>query len=269
MDELEKKFSPNDKQQYQKILDFMKEAGKRLIKVSGQVVDIGVTKQFLTAEDLRIERGLGEIIKSFGDDHVLFAEEENDIIKEADDFWVVDPISGTESFIKGEGRYTIAVSHVHRGVGQFAAVYYPTTDKFYTAYLGQGARLNGRLIKVKKSDTSKPQVILRISKTWPDQGVIDKMRDLLAGYELVSYGSSDSMAISYCDVAEGSNDGIISLNKDCFPQFACGLIIREAGGEFTNLAGSSNLKPTDRVFIGGTKEIYPQLFSLAQKAFDK
>jgi myo-inositol-1(or 4)-monophosphatase len=269
MGELKTILNPDDQAQYQKILDFMKEAGKRLVKVSGKIADIGVTKQFLTAEDLRIERGLGEIIKSFGDDHVLFAEEENDVIKEADDFWVVDPISGTESFIKGEGRYTIAVSHIHRGVGQFAAVYYPTADKFYTAYLGQGARLNGRLIKVKKSDTSKPQVILRVSKTWKDQDVVDKLRDLLVKYELVSYGGSDSMAISYCDVAEGFNNGIISFNKDCFPQFACGLIIREAGGEFTNLAGSSNLKPTDRVFIGGAKEIHPQLFSLVKEALDK
>jgi len=70
---------------YQKIIDFVVESGKRLITRTGNIADIGVTKQFLTEEDIKIERGLKEIIKDFGDKHILFAEEENDTAQNSDD----------------------------------------------------------------------------------------------------------------------------------------------------------------------------------------
>jgi myo-inositol-1(or 4)-monophosphatase len=253
--------------QYQKIVDFVLESGKRLVELSGKIADIGVTKQYLTEEDLRIERGLGNIIKGFGDDHILFAEEENDSIKEADDYWVVDPISGTESFVKGEGRYTIVVSHSHKGIAQFAAVYNPSIDELYTAVINQGAKLNSELISVEKESLAKPKIILRGSRYWKDQDVVEKIKTALSGYEVIQYNYSNSMAISYCDVASGKYSGVISLTRDCFPEYAGALIIKEAGGRFTNLEGSSNLNPTDRVFIGGSEEIYKRLFSLVKQCF--
>ncbi|MBK7696416.1 MAG: hypothetical protein IPI30_19525 [Saprospiraceae bacterium] len=43
---------------YQEIIDFMLISGKRIRTLSGNILDIGIKKQYLTTEDLNIERGL-------------------------------------------------------------------------------------------------------------------------------------------------------------------------------------------------------------------
>ncbi|MFA6255288.1 MAG: inositol monophosphatase [Patescibacteria group bacterium] len=250
---------------YQKILDFMVGAGKDLIKKSGNIKDIGVTKRFLTEEDLKIERGINAILKTFGNQHAIFAEEENDLVKEADDLWVVDPISGTESFINGTDLYTIVVSHVHNGIAQFAAVYYPAKDELFTAYLGQGAKVNGQLIRIKNDNSEVIKVELRISKHWKDKAQEDKVMQLLFPYKVSQYNHSKSMALSYCELASGRYDGVISMTRDCFPEFAGALIIREAGGKFTNIDGESNFNLADRIFVGGNEKIYQELLPLVKQ----
>jgi len=92
---------------YQKVIDFMLVSGKRLVMRAGKIADIGIIKKDLTEEDLAIERGLKEIITSFGSDHALFAEEENDVFQESKNVWAVDPISSTSSFIKGLPHYAL------------------------------------------------------------------------------------------------------------------------------------------------------------------
>jgi len=254
------------KTDYQKIIDFMVESGKRLVTKSGRIADIGVTKQFLTEEDIRIERGLKEIIESFGDKHILFAEEENDFVSETDDLWVVDPISGTESFIKGTELYTIAVAHTHQGILQFAAVYHPAKDDLYTAYLGGGAYLNGQPIRV-NDQPEDVKIELRISWRSRAAGWQDKIKPLLSPYEIFQYDYARSIALSYCDLASGKTDGLISNTKDCFPEFAGNLIVREAGGQFTNLAGNPNMNPADRIFVGAkNKKLHEELLRLTREA---
>ena len=70
--------------------------------------------------------------------------------------------------------------------------------------------------------------------------------------------------VNYCAVASGRADGIIAFTKDAFPEFAGSLIIKEAGGKFTNIEGSNNIAPTDRIFIGGNMESYKELFGLVR-----
>ena len=81
---------------YKQLLDFIKSSGERLKKRTGKIADIGITKTDLTEEDIAIERGFKNIISSFGNDHILYAEEENDVFNQFENVWVVDPISGTQ-----------------------------------------------------------------------------------------------------------------------------------------------------------------------------
>ena len=71
-----------------------------------------------------------------------------------------------------------------------------------------------------------------------------------------------SYAFDYCLVARGLIDGVISLTKDSFPEFAGSLIVKEAGGIFTNKKGNQALEETDRVFVLGNKDIYLELFNI-------
>lgn len=246
---------------YQKILDYILISGKRLAERTGNIADIGITKKYLTEEDLVIERGLREIAQSFGADHVLYAEEENEVFHNSKNLWVVDPISGTQGFIEGRPNgYSIVVSHLVDHKTVFAAVYNPTADELFTAYQGKGAFLNNKPIKV---SSGQHRVILRPSTSWDRPEVFEKLTNLLKDHEIES--NWNSIALQYCQVACGRADGIITATKDAFPEFAGGFIIQAAGGRFTNISGSDRIQHTDRVFVGGNMEIYNSLFEITKE----
>ncbi len=246
---------------YQRLLDFIKDAGERLALRAGNIADIGITKTDLTEEDLAIERGLKEIISSFSKEHVLYAEEENFEFEKSEHVWVVDPISGTANFIKGLPHYSIVIAHLVQHKAVFAAVYDPSVDELFTAHKDKGAFLNGNPIR---TSTDNSRIILRPSSKWQEPEVIKKAEKMLSHYETET--NTYSMAVNYCHVACGRFDGIISFTKDSFPEFAGGLIVREAGGKFTNIHGHSDIAPSDRIFMGANTATYDQLLAIAREA---
>ncbi len=228
-------------------------SGKRIVTRAGKIKDIGITKKDLTEEDLAIERGFKEIIQSFGPEHVLFAEEENAVFAESNQLWVVDPISGTSSFLAGEPHYGIVVSHVVNHETVFAAVYDPSVDELFTALKGKGAFLNGEPIKVNKD----APCMFRVSEVYSAK-VMERLASILSPHFNIKT-EVGSLAVSYCQVARGRYSGVVTLTKDSFPEYAGAFVVQEAGGIFTNKNGEENFLPTDRFFVGGEKEIYARL----------
>ena len=62
--------------------------------------------------------------------------------------FIVDPIDGTKTFIKGVPDFAVCVALVRDGRPLAAAVFNPATDEFFDARLDGGARLNGDPIAV-------------------------------------------------------------------------------------------------------------------------
>ena len=252
---------PNETANYQKVIDFMLLSGQRLLTRAGKIKDIGITKADLTEEDLAIERGLKAIVVGFGGKPTVYAEEENGVFNQSDDLWVIDPISGTHRFIKGESHYSIVVCHLINHKPVFAAVYDPSAEELYTAYVGKGAFLNGVPIHVSQACS---KIIIRPSMFWKDPDAVSRLENLLQ--EKILENNTYSMAVNYCKIAKGEVDGVVALTKDSFPEFAGGFIIKEAGGKFTNADDSEDIKPTDRVFIGGNLKTHSELLPLVQQA---
>ena len=249
---------------YQRIIDYIVSSGKRIRERAGDIADIGVTKEFLTEEDVAIERGLKEIISSIGSDHQLFAEEENDNFQNVDNLWAVDPISGTLGFIRGVPHYSVVVSHIHKDQTQFSAVYDPSVDELFTAYKGGGAFLNGKKIHVNKKNEEKPYVVFAYYPPlwYTDKRLENLWKELYHKTQLIK--PMQSVGVSYCHVACGRYDGVITFEKDVFVEYAASLIIREAGGVFTTGAGKEDIHPDDRIFVGGNKDTYEKLFHLLE-----
>lgn len=252
---------------YNQITDYLVESGKRIHKKAGQIEDIGVTKKYLTQEDLNIERGLKEIIKNYDNSHELYAEEENDNFLVADNVWVCDPISGTRTYIYGLSHYGMAVAHIYKGKVQFGAVYDPSVDDLYVAYRGKGAFLNNKKIKLNKLTNKRAKVVFHLTISWNNLESEMETFKALTRYEL--YRSYNSQAVSFCHLLKDVYDGLVCLSKDSFPVFAGSLIIQEAGGICTNIEGDSDIKQDDRIFIAGKKEFYAELNDLVKKVSKK
>lgn len=58
--------------------------------------------------------------------------------------WIIDPIDGTKSFMRGVPLYGVLIGLEIDGIIEVGAAYYPGTDEMLSAYTGGGAWWNGR-----------------------------------------------------------------------------------------------------------------------------
>ncbi len=103
-------------------------------------------------------------------------------------------------------------------------------------------------------------IIFRGVMHYPDRELVDNLLEKLSSYKMER--SFYSYSFNYCSVACGRLDGVISLTKDSFPEFAGSLLIREAGGMFTNGKGDVEFSEGDRIFIAGNKKTHKELLQL-------
>lgn len=248
-----------------KLIEYIVHKGKDLISKSGKIEDIGVKKQFLTQEDIAIEREIKRIVTKIDKFSEFYAEEENDNFIYGESVWVVDPISGTKLFIKGLKNYAIVASHLTKGETDFAVVYNPTEDKLYVADEDKGVLINNK--KIEDSFSNGKKIIYAPSYAWEDNDKAKKLKkELEKEYEI--YPSQGSFAINYCLVAEGRFDGVVSLTKDAFPEYAGCYIANKARLRATNISGDINILPTDRAFVCGNENNYGDLFGLVKRVLD-
>lgn len=62
--------------------------------------------------------------------------------------WIVDPLDGTKEFTIGVPEFVVSVGLVVDGVAQVGVLYNPIEDQMFTGIVGQGAKLNGKPIRV-------------------------------------------------------------------------------------------------------------------------
>ena len=246
-----------EKTEINELVAFILSSGNEILKKQGAIEDIGVKKQYLTEEDIRIEKGLKSIIDGLSGDHQFYSEEENDTFVASSSVWIVDPISGTKLFIEGRPHYAIVLAHMSEGIVDLAIVYDPSDDSLYQSD-GSGAYLNGNRILMQNGG-GRNKIVFAPSYGWADTGKRDELKRLLErDYEV--FPSQGSMALNYCLVARGEFDGVVSLTKDAFTEFAGLFIANQSGAIATNIDRETTVHPSDRVFVcASNRMIYEEL----------
>ena len=220
---------------YQKIINKIIELGDLLPAISGNVVDIGKSKQRLTEKDIEIEIELTKIINTFPGNHLVYAEELQDVFIESDNVWVIDPISNTVNFIHGMPHYSVVLSHLHKGEVKFAIVYDPSNKELFIAEKGKGSFLNNKRVYVSNRKEN-PLFLMSESRSQKEKSLKIIGAILENGSTFRNLGS---LGVHYAYIACGRADVAISLNKDTFPEFAGKLLVEEAGGKFTDFNGNA------------------------------
>ncbi len=188
----------------------------------------------VTEADLEIDRMLSAELLTARPDYGWLSEESVDSPARlsSKQVFIVDPIDGTRSFIKGSTTFAHSLAIAKDGIVVSAVVYLPLRDLMYVARAGHGAFLNDRPIdhSARKSLTGaeilapKPQWDAAL---WPG-GVPD-----------IQPGFRSSLAYRMCLVAEGRFDGMLTLRDAWEWDIAAGdLICREAGVTSTDKHGA-------------------------------
>lgn len=140
-------------------------------------------------------------------------------------FWIVDPIDGTSEYAaKGPG-WCVAAALIHHGEPVLAAIYAPVNERLFTAAKGEGAKLNGKPIRVSETGLAGARLLANASnaRRFPEAEV----------------RSLHAIALRLCAVAEAAHDGMFAVGPKQDWDIAAGdLIVREAGGRVSDLGGT-------------------------------
>lgn len=193
-----------------------------------EIRDKGVQDR-VTEADTTVESYLRRHLSALCPD-VGFLGEEGGLTEASGDWlWVVDPIDGTDNFVRGIDHWSVSVGLVHQGQPVMGVISLPWQETQFTALAGQGAFRNGTPLRVSGvTDPQRAAIAIGISRRICFQtGYLDVLKALYdQGIEHRRFGSA---AYSLCQVAEGIVEGYVELHLNPWDAAAGVLIAAEAG----------------------------------------
>jgi histidinol-phosphatase len=151
------------------------------------------------------------------------------------DRWILDPIDGTKSYVRGIPVWATLIALQRDGSLRAAVASAPALGRRWWAARGAGAFAGGEPIHV--SDVARideAMVCFGGLKPWREAGRLDGLLDLV-GRAGRGRGYGDFWM--HLLVAEGSAEIAAEPNVDLWDLAAVQLIVEEAGGRFTDLSG--------------------------------
>ena len=131
------------------ITELAESAGKESLEYFGKITENDIegkatSKDLVSIADKAIENLIITKITERFPDHDIFGEETGHAGKNSPYCWVIDPIDGTQSFVKFHPYYSISIALYKDGKPFAGAVNAPALNRLFTACSGRGAFLNGR-----------------------------------------------------------------------------------------------------------------------------
>jgi len=200
-------------------------------------IEVKADKTPVTEADVRSEEVIRDLLTrrfpSFG----FYGEETGKSDMNAESVWLVDPIDGTKSFVRECPFFSTQIALMRGGRFVLGVSCAPAYNELAWAERGAGAWMDGRRIQVGKVSTLEAAIVstgnlksLAASKAWPRFG------ELIGGINrLRGYGDF----VHYHLLARGALDVVIESDVNILDIAALTVIVEEAGGRFSDLAGAA------------------------------
>lgn len=208
---------------------------------------------FVSEVDRQAEQAIIHEIHSKYPNHGILAEESG--IHKGDEFqWIIDPLDGTTNYLHGIPQFAISIGLTHKGRLEHGVIYDPLREELFTASRGDGAQMNNRRLRVSQRPgldgallgTGFPFREQRFVKAY-----LGMFESLLKDTSGIRRPGSAALDLAY--VAAGRTDGFWELGLYPWDFAAGALLIREAGGMVTDLAGGEMFFTTGNLVAGGFK----------------
>lgn len=152
--------------------------------------------------------------------------------------WIIDPLDGTTNYAHGYPRFCVSIGVERDGVRAVGVVYDPLLDELFCAVRGEGATLNGRPIRVtKEHDLGRALLATGFSYDvrLSPQDNVNHFIAFLKSSRAVRRDGSAALNLAY--LAAGRFDGFWELKLHPWDIAAGVLMVEEAGGRASDLAG--------------------------------
>jgi histidinol-phosphatase len=149
--------------------------------------------------------------------------------------WIVDPIDGTKSFVRGVPVWATLLALEVDGVMSVGVVSAPALGRRWWAAKGSGAFANGEPIRVSQVERVEDAVVCFTSApTFDEYGLGEQFRALTADC-WAARGWADFWG--HVLVAEGTADIALEPVMNLWDNAPLQVVVEEAGGRFTDLGG--------------------------------
>lgn len=197
----------------------------------------------VTEADRAIERTIREVLAQRRPEHRILGEEfGGDQAATAGWRWVIDPIDGTKSFVRGNETWGTLIALQHDGRTVVAVASTPAFGHRYSAVRGGGAELDGHRLRVSEVDDLGDAMIAHTSVSgFARAGLAAELVDVARRcWDARGMGNT----LSHLTVARGSADIGWTSRANVWDYAALALIVEEAGGSFLDRSADGPLGGT-------------------------
>ncbi len=243
------------------------EAAAAVIRLAyrGQfAVDYKADASPVTEVDIAAEATIKAVLKGHFPNHGFYGEESGwDGGREAGDseyLWLVDPIDGTKSFVRGYPMFSTQIALMKGGELVLGVSSAPCWDgalgEVVFAEKGQGAWCDNQRLRIAATDSITKTTLstgnlarLARSDAWARLGALIPKLHRIRGY---------GDFLHYHLLAAGKIDAIVESDVNILDIAALSVIVNEAGGVFTDLQGQPLTLDTTSV-CAATPGLHAQL----------
>lgn len=224
-------------------------------------VDYKADASPVTEVDVAAERAIKSLLQARFPGYGFYGEETGKSDIESDYLWLVDPIDGTKSFVRGYPMFSVQIALMHRGELVLGVSSAPAWNggrgETVQAERGQGAWLDGERLQVSRT-AALPKATLSTgnlaslarSPAWAALGSLIPQLHRIRGY---------GDFLHYHLLAAGRIDAVVESDVNILDIAALAVILREAGGVFTDLRGGDVGLGTSSVLAAATPALHDLL----------
>lgn len=211
-------------------------------------VELKADRSPVTLADRGAEQAIRQAIADRFPDHSVVGEEYGADDRPSSFRWVVDPIDGTKSFVRGVPLFGTLIGLEIDGRVEVGVCHLPALGETVAAATGLGCTWNGRTARVSDTRTLEEATVL-----FSDGRMLgERLGDRCQAFEratglLRTWGD----CYGYCLVATGRADVMIDPAMNPWDCAALVPILREAGGRFTDWTGAERIDGGDAVGTNG------------------
>ncbi|QNK00333.1 inositol monophosphatase family protein [Dyella telluris] len=226
----------------------------------GVAVELKSDDTPVTAADREAELTIREILQKALPQASIYGEEFGRDDNNHDLLWLVDPLDGTKSFVRRTPFFSTQIALMHRGELVLGVSSAPVYGETMWASQGGGAWFDGDPARVADTremakaslSTGNVKTLTRDAR-WNALGAMIRDSNRIRGYGDFCH---------YHLLARGSLDLVIESDVNILDVAALAVIVREAGGVFTDLDGQAPTLDTTSVLAGT-----PAIHALALERF--
>jgi len=231
-------------------VDIAREAGALLLRLfrRPQEVTYKRPQDLVTDADRQSEELIIRRLRTHFPDHAVVAEEGGGQKSDSGYVWYVDPLDGTTNFAHGFPVFSVTLGLAYHDEVIVGVAFDPSRNELFTAERGAGAFLNGERIRVSRArELSECLVATGFAPFAPHH---DLNIQFFYRFTQLTHGvrRAGSATLDLCSVAAGRFDGFWELKLNPWDKAAGSLLVREAGGELSDLSGRPFCLLGDEVF---------------------